>query len=371
MYKKIAIVHDMLVKLGGAEKLLILLLKIFPDASIYTLFYDLEGTKSEFRSFKVHPSILQKDPTVAPTNYKLKIRTFPRAIESFKFDQYDLVISLSNSFAHGVKTNKHTTHLCYLLSPTRYLYDWSNEYLDENGLDKGPKSVVIRNLFLKLRVWDQLAANRPDRYLCISDHVKQRLNKYYRITGDVVYPGLDIKPLGRTISKSDYYLIVSRLSPYKKIDLAINAFKINRRPLLIIGEGDDKNRLMHIANDSKNIEFLNWQSESSLREYYMAAKALIFPGEEDFGYTPIEALSFGTPVIAFRKGGVTETIRPNIDGVLFSEATVNSLNDAVGKYEKMSSIFHPNRLHQRAEQFSFDIFKHQFQTALNNLKNAK
>jgi len=354
---KIAIVHDFLLKLGGAENLLLNILSIYPNADIYTLLYDEIGTKNKFKKYSVTPSILQKNPKKAPNSFKLLLPKFPKAIESFNLSDYDLVISISNSFAHGVITSPQTLHVCYLLSPTRYLYDWKNEYLAENGLEKGFKSVVVKKLLSDLRIWDLETRDRPDKYIAISNWVCKRLRKYYRLNADVVFPPVDVEKITtNNQAGEDYYIIVSRLTPYKKVDLAVEAFNKNKKNLIIIGSGEDEKRLKSLAK--ANIEFMGWQSDSSMYEYLRNAKALIFPGEEDFGLTPIEAMACGRPVIAYNKGGVVETVRDGIDGVYFNDSTPESLNDSINKFEKMD--FDHIKIRKHAEVFSLANFTDKF-----------
>lgn len=364
-FEKVAIVHDFLTKIGGAEKVLLELLTIYPSAEIFTLFYDQRGTKNLFCKYNIHSSKLQKHKTKAPKYFKYLLPYYPAAIESFDLSEFDLCISLSNSFAHGVITNKNCLHVCYLLSPTRYLYDWKNEYLHENKLHGGVKTSLIQNSLSKIRLWDTLAATRPDRYISISNHVNQRLKKYYRLESDVLYPPVDVNSFKYNgYAGEDYYIIISRLSAYKNIDLAIAAFNELKKSLIIIGTGEDYHRLKEMSDS--NIEFLGWQSDLSVREYLFHAKALIFPGEEDFGLTPIEAMSSGRPVIAYRKGGVTETIRDGISGLFFDQPNKNSLIEAVKKFEVKQKNFNYQKIRCLADQFDRTVFSEKFVNLIKN-----
>jgi len=356
--KKVAIVHDFLTKFGGAENLLEQILKIFPKADIYTLFYDQVGTKNRFSDRKIFTSYLQKKPKKVPKKYQLLLPKFPKAVEKFDLSEYDLVISHSNSFAHGVITGSKTLHLCYCLSPTRYLYDWKDQYLSENGYDRGFSGNIIKKIFSDLRLWDQASADRPDHYIAISKHVKNRIRKYYRLNSDICYPAVDTDKIKPNFGEhEDFYLIVSRLSPYKKIDLAIECFNQIDKNLVIIGEGSDQARLKSLAK--KNIEFLGWQSDKSLFEYLRSARALIFPGEEDFGLTPIEAMASGTPVIAYNLGGVSETVIDGQTGLFFQTSTAGDLKNTIEKFEK-TFIANRQKIRQQAEVFSFENFKNRF-----------
>lgn len=366
---RIAIIHDFLLKLGGAEKVLLELLKIFPSADIYTLLYNEEGTKGLYSKFNITCSNLQKDLSKPPRGFKYLLPRFPKAIESFDLSEYDLVISLSNSFAHGVITPPSCLHICYCMSPTRYLYDWKEEYLLENSLGKGLKGSVVRKILSDIRAWDLVAATRPDHYLAISKHVQDRIKKYYRQQSDILYPPTEMSDFEPNNGlPEDYYIIISRLSAYKKIDLAIEAFNETTDNLIIIGSGEDERRLRSLAN--KNIEFLGWQSDEATREYLKYAKALVFPGEEDFGLTPVEAMASGRPVIAFGKGGVTETVRNGIDGLFFDQPTKESLVAAIGKFELNFKTFDSREIRKHAEEFSFEIFKKELLNKTNSYAKA-
>jgi glycosyltransferase involved in cell wall biosynthesis len=361
--KKIAIVHDFLTKIGGAENLLEQILRIFPKADIFTLFYDQQGTKNRFSKQNIFTSYLQKNPKKAPKKYQLLLPKFPKAIEKFDFSEYDLVISHSNSFAHGIITGAKTLHLCYCLSPTRYFYDWKDQYLKENNYDRSLPGNIIKKMFSDLRLWDQASADRPDHYIAISKHVEKRIKKYYRLESEICYPAVDTAKIKPNLGEhEDFYLIVSRLSPYKKIDLAIECFNQTDKNLVIIGEGSDQMRLKSLAK--KNIEFLGWQSEKSLFEYLRSARALIFPGEEDFGLTPIEAMASGTPVIAYAVGGVCETVIDGQTGLFFKTPTADDLKKTIKRFE---DSFVPNRqkIRQQAELFSFENFKNRFIELVN------
>lgn len=356
--KKIALVHDFLTKLGGAEKVLQVLHKIYPDAPVYTLLYDKKGTRGVFEkdSYKIITSSLQNKPSFIRRRSKLLLNKYPQAIEEFSFEDYDVVISDSNSFAHGIITKPETIHICYCYSPTRYLWDWHHEYLAENHIGLGMVGIMLRSKLSQLRVWDRLSADRVNYWISQSKTVADRLKKYFRKDSSIIFPPVNINNFSISNNKSkDYYLIVSRLSPYKKIDLAVQAFNKLNKHLIIAGEGSDKNRL-EIMADSKNIEFLGYVSEEKYRDLLSNCKAFIFPGEEDFGLTPIEAMASGRPVIAYNKGGVTETVIEGKTGLFFNEPTADSLISTINKFEKNIKNFNPNTCRTRAEEFSEEIF---------------
>ena len=354
---KIAIVHDFLTKIGGAEKVLLEITKIFPDAPIFTLLYDQEGTKSYFSEKNIITSYLNKYPRSIVKSKKFLLSKFPQAIESFDFSEYDIVISSSNSYAHGIITKPSTLHICYSHSPMRFVWDWYHEYLSENKIGFSPIGLYIRKLLHDIRIWDFIAVDRVDYWLANSRNSADRIKKYYKKASTIIYPPVNLESISPSFDlPDDYYLIVSRLEPYKKIDFVIDTFNKNRKNLVIIGEGSDKSRLKKLAKDS--IEFLGWQSDQSVHEYMKNAKALIFPGEEDFGITPIESLASGRPVIAYDKGGVKESITTKT-GVFFSEQNEDSLNVAVRELEKNYINFSPHECRNQAEKFSNAIFTKQ------------
>lgn len=351
---KIAIVHEYMLKIGGAEKVLMSLHKVFPDAPIYTFLYDEEGTKGVFKDCKIVTSSLQNIPLLNKKP-RLLLGRLAKTIEQFDFSEYDIVISNSNSFAHGIVTKPTTFHVCYCNSPMRYVWDWCHEYLSENHLNTGLKSVVVKNILHNIRIWDRVAAERVDLWIANSQNVSERITKYYRKDSTVVTPPVDVKRIEFTDNlPDDYYVIVSRLEPYKKIDVAIDAFNINKKQLLIIGEGSYKAHLKSIAN--KNIEFLGWQSDKSVYEYIRNAKALIFPGEEDFGLTPVEAMACGRPVVAYAKGGTLETVIQDKTGVFFEDESAASINKAIERLESNYSSFSSSLCRKRAEEFSEQSF---------------
>lgn len=354
MDPKIAIVHEYMLKIGGAEKVLLALHEAYPSADIFTFLYDEKGTKGLFKDCKIHTSLLQNNK-LFNKKPRLLLSKYPKVIEEFDLSEYDIVISNSNSFAHGVITKPKTFHICYCHSPMRYVWDWYHQYLNENKLDRGLRSFYLRNILHKIRIWDRVSADRVDFWLSNSNTVKERVSKYYRKDSLILYPPVDVSEI--EISKDipdSYYIIVSRLEPYKKIEVAIKAFNQNKKQLVIIGVGSDQSRLTKIAN--ANIEFLGWQSNKSVYEYLRNAKALIFPGEEDFGITPVESMACGRPVIAYAKGGVLETVIPNKTGVFFKEETSQSLNNAINELEENYTNFSPSICREQAEKFSKELF---------------
>ncbi len=368
---KVAIIHDFIIKNGGAEKVLEQLHSIYPDAPIYTLLYDKNGTKSRFSTsdYQIIPSFLHSYPDFMRKRSKLLLTKFTRAIEEFDLSEYDVVISNSNSFAHGVITKPKTLHICYCQSPTRYLWDWHHEYLKENSIGVNLVGIKIREILSQLRVWDYCAAARVDTWIANSQNVAERLKKYYRVESKVIYPSVNIDNISASKSHKDFYLIISRLSPYKKIDLAVQAFNKNGKKLIIVGEGSEFDNLNKISNN--NIELRGYLSDKEVIELLQECKALIFPGEEDFGLTPIEAMAAGKPVIAYNKGGVRESVVNNLTGLFFDTDTPESLNATIDEFENKFDLFSAENCRNRAEEFSSTLFSKTFSQFVNEQYNNK
>lgn len=367
---KVALIHDFLIKNGGAERVLELLHQIYPEAPIYTLLYDPIGTKGVFSSsdYKIIQSKLAKYPKFLKKRSKILLPFFPQAIEEFDLSEYDVVISNSNSFAHGVITKPKTVHICYCHSPIRYLWDWHAEYSNENNINFGLLSLYIRKLFSRLRVWDYYSSRRVDYWISNSRNVQKRVKKYYRADSDIIYPASNLSTQSTPAKSKEYYLVLSRLSPYKKVDLAVEAFNNNGKELKIIGEGSDISRLKKISKN--NIEYLGYLSNKEVEQYLKECKALIFPGEEDFGLTPIEAMSVGRPVIAFAKGGVAESVIENKTGVFFKKSDAVSLNKAINYFENNQNKFKPEYCQERAMEFSKERFSDEFKQYVENKYNS-
>jgi len=355
---KTAIVCDFLTKFGGAQKVLLALHEIYPKAPIYCLLYDEKGIKGKFKDCKIIPSSLQKLPSFIRKRPKFLVGKLPKAIEEFDLSEYDLVISSNDSYAHGVITKPTTLHVSYCHTPTRYLWDWHNEYLKENKIGYGLKGIYVRYLLHKLRLWDRISADRVDYWIANSKNVKGRIKKYYQADADVIYPPVEVSDIELSkAAPSPYYVVASRLEPYKRISLAISACNDLKKELLVIGEGSELANLAQMAGPT--IKFVGWKYGQELYKYLYKAKAFIFPGEDDFGITPVEAMAAGRPVIAYGKGGTLESVIPNKTGIFFTEESVKSLKEAILNLEKNYDRFSPENCRSQAEKFSKENFKRQ------------
>ncbi|MFC1643640.1 glycosyltransferase [Chlamydiota bacterium] len=346
---KVALVHDWLNGMRGGEKCLEQICQWFPDAPIYTLICDKDKLSSIIQGRKIITSKIQKYPFWRK-KYRYYLPFFSGAIEKFDFSEYDIVISTSHCVAKSAITKKETCHLCYCFTPMRYVWQFHNEYFK-----KGFKSIMIKRLLNRLRKWDLETSNRVDYFAAISENVRTRIKQFYKRDSEIIYPPCDTEFFNiiDNFKKDEFYLIVSALVPYKRIDLAIEAFNKLNRPLKIIGGGTDISSLKKIAGN--NIEFLGWQPSEVIREYYNKARAVIFPGEEDLGIVPIEAQACGTPVIAYGKGGVLETVIEEKTGLFFCEQEADKIVDIVNEFEKLS--FNRHDLRENALNFSKDIFE--------------
>lgn len=360
---RIALVHDFLTNFGGAERVLKDLSDIFPDAPIYCLLYD-PNKLPQFKDKNVIQSSLSKYPGFIKKREVFLRPRAPKTIEEFDLSKFDVVISNTNSFCKGVITPPSTLHISYVHSPTRYLWDYKDGYLEEHNA-RGIKRYLLEKLFLEMRIWDYEAAQRPDYLVANSKNVAKRIKKYYRRKSHVIYPGTDLDKFevgsvfsARSRGKEGYYLIVSRLSKYKKVDLAIKACNKLRKKLIIIGDGSDKDYLKKIAGPT--IEFKGFLPDKKVREYYNNAKVFIFPAEEDFGLTPIEAMASGTPVIAYKKGGLLETVREGLSGLFFKKQTLSGLCQAIKKFESTKDEFMPHRIRESVQKFGIINFKEEF-----------
>lgn len=362
---KIALAHDYLTRLGGAERVLKVLAETFPEAPIYTLMHDESRTGAVFPKNRIRASGLQKFPKFARKNVRYLLPLIPRTVEDFDFSTFDLVISSSSAFMHGIITSPKTHHLCYYHSPMRFAWDWTHEYIKEQRVGIARK-IATALILKKIREWDQVASSRVDSAVANSLNVKQRIKKYYRQDSKVIYPPVDISRFKVSKNHEDFYLIISTLTPYKRIDLAIQLFNKIRRKLVIIGDGPQREFLQNIAGDT--IDFLGFTKDAVANEYLQNCRALIFPGEEDFGITPVEAMACGKPVLAYGRGGVKESVIAGVTGDFFYDPSVASMENGLAKI--MQQKYDPHACRQQSEKFSKDIFIEKIKNEIENLKLA-
>ena len=351
---KVAIVHDWLNQMGGAEAVLEALKELYPDAPIYTSIYHPRAMPDQYRQWEIRTSWLDRLPLIK-THHQPFLALYPLAFEGFDLRGYDLVISNKSAFCHGVITHPGTVHVCYCLTPTRFLWDYHNYIQHEriSPLAGALLSPVLHNL----RLWDRAAAERVEHFVAISQTVRQRISKFYGRHASIIHPTVDVDRFRVQNGHEDYFLIVSRLVPYKRIDLAVEAFNELQLPLLILGDGRDRSRLQ--ASAGPNIEFLGRLPDSEVEQYIARCQAFIFPGEEDFGIAPVEAQAAGRPVIAYAAGGALETVVDGVTGVFFREQTVDSLAQAVSEFDERA--FDSHAIHTHARKFDQDTFKQAFQ----------
>lgn len=358
---KVALVHDHLMQDGGAEKVLQVLMKMYPDAPIYTLMYDKKIIKKYYQGKDIEASIIQKLPG-GRRFYRWFMPFMPMALEFFDFTGYDVVISDSSSFAKGVITKPETLHICYCHTPTRYLWSDTHQYINDLNFNKYFKKVISLSLNY-IRMWDKLAADRVDYFITNSKTSQKRITKYYKRESEIIYPSIEENKFNISKDVEDFYLAGCRLVPYKKLDLIIRAFKENGKKLKIFGDGIDLERLVDIADGAPNIEFLGRISDEERTKLYSTCKAYINPQKEDFGITMVEAMASGRPVIAFGEGGATETIIPQKTGLLYNTSSEKCLNDTIKEFETIK--FDPNFIRKHALKFSTENFKNQITKFVN------
>ncbi len=358
---KVAFVHEYLNQSGGAERVLEVLCTLFPQAPIYTLLYDARATGNVFQHRKIITSFLQRIPG-APRYHRLLPLLMPIAIEQFDLSAYDLVISNAHSFAKGIITKPYTKHISYCATPSRFLWDDSQQYIHD-ARHPWPISHIVPFGIAYLRVWDHQASARVDNFIAISDFVRQRIGKYYQRDSQVVYPPVRAGFFQVSTVIDDYFLMVGRLVSYKRFDAAIKVFNAIGKQLKIVGDGPELKRLKKMAGPT--VHFLGRVSDAALRDLYQHAQALIFPQEEDFGIVPLESMASGRPVIAYRGGGALETIVDRITGILFDEQTEIGLAQAIGDY--YHTEFDPLKIHEHALNFDVPVFIKTFKDTIDSI----
>jgi glycosyltransferase involved in cell wall biosynthesis len=358
---RIAIVHDWLVTYAGAEKVLEQMLNVFPDAELFSIVDFIPQDQRGFiHNKKVQTSFIQKIPG-AKKRYRNLLPLMPLAIEQFDLSKYDLVLSSSHAVAKGVLTGPDQIHISYVHSPIRYAWDLQHQYLKESGLDSGPKGLLTKWLLHKIRLWDYRTSNGVDHFVSNSKFISKRIKKVYGRDSQVLYPPVDVSRFEFKENKEDFFITASRMVPYKKIDLIVEAFtKMPDKKLVVIGDGPDFNKIKSKAG--ANVELLGYQSSETLIDFMQRAKAFVFAAEEDFGITPVEAQACGTPVIALGKGGALETVKgygisKNPTGVFFTKQEISDIVSAVNKFENIKTEINLSDCRKNAISFSEEVFR--------------
>jgi glycosyltransferase involved in cell wall biosynthesis len=346
---KVALVHDWLNQVGGAEDVLESLVSIFPDAPVYTSIYWRDKMPAHWREWDVRTTFLDGLPRIY-RRQQLYLPLFPLAFEQFDFSDYDLVLSNKSGFAHGIITPPHTLHVCYCLTPTRYLWRY-HQYAAQERLSRSAR-LFLAPFLSYLRLWDRLAADRVDEFVAISREIRRRIAKYYRRDSTIIYPPVDLDRFDVCSQQEDYYLFVGRLLPYRRLDVMVEAFNRLDRPLLIAGSGRDRQRLEALAGP--NVTFLGYVDDGDLPDLMARSRAFVWPGDEDFGIAPIQAMAAGRPVIAYAAGGALDTVVPGA-GALFAAQTPEAIIDAVEAFD--GARVDPAFIRDHAAQFDSAIFR--------------
>lgn len=348
---RIALVHDYLVQYGGAERVLECFCELFPEAPIYTLLYEEKLMHGALKGKDIRTSYLQKIP-FSGTNHRVFPPLMPSAIESFNLDKYDVVLSDSSSFAKGVITGPGTLHICYMHTPMRFAWDDCQKYTQEFYFPRVIKRLVP--FFMNyIRIWDRVSAERPDKIIANSNFIRRRIKKYYKRDSAVIHPPVSLDKFYITEKPDNYFLLVGRMMSYKKFDIVIRAFNKLKLPLKIIGRGPEYDSLRDIAEN--NVEFLGRVADEELFRCFSRCRAFIFPQEEDFGITAIEAMASGRPLIAYYGGDIPEHMSQGKAGVFFYEQTPEAVAQAVEKFNACS--YDSYYLRNKAAEFDREIFK--------------
>ena len=363
---KIAIVHEWLVNYAGSEKCVESFTNIWKDADIYTLvdFLDDELRNIILKGKYTRTSFIQHLP-YAKTQHRKYLPLFPMAIESFNLKNYDLIFSSSHAVAKGARTRKDQLHICYCHSPMRYAWDEADYYLQEANLKSGLKGIISKAVLKYLRKWDVKSANNVNYFIANSNHIAKKIKRIYNRDADVIYPPVDTQKFSLVTEKDDFYLTASRLVPYKRIDLIVDAFaNMLDKKLVVIGSGPEKDKILSKA--TPNVDVMGYQDFESLKSYMQKAKAFVFAAEEDFGIIVVEAMACGTPVIALNKGGAAESVINGETGILFPEQTVESIIEAVKSFEPISDSIDYAEIRRHAEKFSRKTFEEKIKNFVDN-----
>jgi glycosyltransferase involved in cell wall biosynthesis len=363
----IALVHDWLTGMRGGEKVLEVLCELYPHAPLYTLLHNKGSVSPLIEERPVHTSFIDRLP-LKSKRYRNYLPFFPLAIESFDFSGYDLILSTSHAVAKGAQPAPSALHVCYCHTPMRYVWELYDQYFGPGRAGIATRT-AMSVVAPRLRRWDVTASSRVNAFIANSQNVADRIKQYYQRTSEVIYPPVNVDQFAVSTTDEGYYLIVSALVPYKRVDLAVETFKKSGDRLLVVGTGPEAMRLKSIA--SPNIEFLGWQSDAELAKLYAGCRALLFPGIEDFGIVPLEAMASGKPVVAYGKGGALETVVDHPEhgtGIFFYEQTTASLEAALGKLRSRTIL--PAEIRKHAERFSRSIFKDTYRSYIEQTISA-
>jgi len=363
---KVALVHDWLTGMRGGERCLELFCELFPEADLFTLLHRPGSVSSTIEKHPIRTSFIQNLP-FSHKGYRYYLPLFPRAVESFDLSGYDLILSSSHCVAKGVRVPRGSCHISYIFTPMRYVWEQFDAYFGD-GRSGWLARTGMRVLRPRLQRWDVDSNRDIFSLIAISNHVAERIQKTYGRTADVIYPPVDYQSFSPSTLDRGFYLMVTAFAPYKRVDLAVEAFNQMKRPLIIVGTGQEEKRLRSMAGPT--VQFLGWRPDAEIHELYASCRALVFPGEEDFGIVPLEAMACGKPVIAYGKGGVLETVVPlkkagstgstqgaDPTGLFFYEQTPESLIDAVQLFEGSRDRFDPVRIREHVKPFDRSIFK--------------
>jgi glycosyltransferase involved in cell wall biosynthesis len=352
---RVALIHSWIVTWRGGERVLRAIADLFPGADIFTHVADPKLISREFSDHKVSTTFISRLP-FARKFYRHYLPLMPLALEQLDLRAYDLIISSEAGPAKGVIISPDATHICYCHSPLRYAWDMSYEYRAHMSYLTRMFSVPLMHY---MRMWDQLSAQRVDRFVANSHFVARRIEKYYRRSATVIYPPVDVESFDATKGDEGFYLAVGQLVSYKRFDLLVQAFNVLGKPLVIIGEGEMGSKLRRMA--APNVRLMGWQPFDVIRDHLARCRALVFPGIEDFGIVPVEAMASGKPVIAFEAGGARDTIVNGVTGLFFREQTVGALVEAVNEFDARATEFDRRRICVHASQFSAAAFKNRFE----------
>lgn len=347
---KIAIVHDYLNQYGGAERVVEVLHELFPEAPVYTSVYLPAEMPDTFKQMDIRTSFMQKFPWMK-RHFKKYLMFFPKAIESFDFNGYDLILSSSSGWAKAAKHNKNILHICYCYTPMRWVWSYQR-YVERENIPQAAE-IILKYYIQRLKEWDLQTNNRVDKFVAISNLIQGRIKKWYERESIVIYPPVETRRFKIADTISNYFLLVSRLNTYKRVDIVVAAFNQLGLPLVIVGEGPDKSHLEKIAKP--NIKFLGRVSDPVVNEHCARCRAFIFPGEEDFGIAPVEAMASGRPIVAYAAGGALETVVEGVTGVFFKEQTPAAIVEAVKKMQNM--VFDCQQIRNQALRFDKEVFK--------------